>query len=324
MSVRIIGSYKPMGRLRFRIATTLPVFTVDPTITNVDLYSDSVFTANKGTYSPAKIVPTYSWKLNGVEIGTGPTVTPGAAGPLTLTVTLTNSRGSVTRTVGPLAIVARPPAFTTQPSISPAGGPMGTVFTGNPGVATNATTITTAWYLNNTLINGVTGNTYTGDGVGSLTFRVTATNASASTSAVSAAVNVTDAPIPKTAPKFTNAPGLLGTFAEGSAVNIPIMATDAENNIATYSITGGALPGGLSMDMFSGVISGTIAEVIQDTVFTFEITVTDRTNLSTKGTFTINVANVKTTVTWQTSNDQPVADTAPGQPVNINLGATSK
>lgn len=323
MSVRIIGPYKPMGRLRFRIATTLPVFTVDPTITNADLYSDSVFTANKGVYSPANIAPTYSWKLNGVEVGTGPTIKPGKVGSLTLTVTLTNSRGSVSKTTSPLTIVARPPAFTTQPSISPAGGPMGTVFTGNPGVATNATTITTAWYLNNILINGVTGNTYTGDGIGTLTFKATATNASASVSAVSPGVSVTEAQIPKTAPKFVTAPGLLGTFAEATAVNIPIMATDAENNISTYAITSGAIPGGLTIDPFTGIISGTIAEVIQDTVFTFEVTVTDRTNLSVKGTFTINVANVKTTVTWNTDNSSDLVAPAPGQTVNTSVNATS-
>lgn len=324
MSIRIIGPYKPMGRLHFRIATTLPVFTVDPTITNADLYSDTLFTANPGVYSPAKVVPVYSWKLNGVEISTSKTVTPGAAGTLTLTVTLTNSRGSVTKTLGPLTVAARPPVFTVQPSISPLSATMGTTFTGNKGSATNTATYSYQWLLNGKIIKGQTGLTYVSDGVGSLTFQVTATGPTGiKVVATSAAVTVSASQIVQHAPTWDTQPGLLGTFAEGTGINVQVQASDVENNIASYAVTGGTLPGGLSLDPFSGAIAGTLAEVTADTSYSFEITVTDRTNLTLKGTFKINVSNVKTTVVWDTPNDQPVVDTAPGQPVSMNVGAQS-
>jgi hypothetical protein len=100
-------------------------------------------------------------------------------------------------------------------------------------------------------------------------------------------------------------------------------ADDVENNISTYTVTGGMLPNGVSLNTFSGLISGELAEVDKDTSYTFEITVTDRTQLVLKGNFTINVSNVKTTVTWNTPNDQPVSNAAPGEPVNIYMGAQS-
>lgn len=215
------------------------------------------------------------------------------------------------------------PAFTVQPAIAPNGGAMGATFTGDDGKVRGATVTKREWLFNGVPIQGQTTNSYVSDGSGVLTYRVTATGRGGTVVATSAPVTVTVNPAKLNAPTWRYAPGLLGTFAEGSSVNIPILADDKDNNIATYGISSGQLPNGLSIDMFSGVISGTLGEVSADTSYTFEVMVTDRTNLSVKGKFTINVSNVKSTVTWQTSNAQPVAETSPGQPVNINLGASS-
>jgi hypothetical protein len=222
--------------------------------------------------------------------------------------------------ISPLFI---PPQFLTQPTITPQGGAMGTVFTGNDGEIRAATITKREWFLNDKLINGATTNTYTSDGTGSLTYKVTAVGKDTTITAISSPVTITPSQVVQHAPTWRTRPGLLGTFAEGSSVSIPLEADDVENNISTYTITGGMLPNGVSLNTFSGLISGELAEVDKDTSYSFEITVTDRTQLVLKGTFTINVSNVKTTVTWNTPNDQPVSNAAPGEPVNIYMGAQS-
>lgn len=324
MSIRITGRYIPVGKIRMRKAiVAAPEFLTQPSIQHADNYVGTVFTAVPGTFTPPNATVSYRWLLGGVQVSTATTYTPVAAGSLVLEVTLTTSGGTVKVTTAALVIIFRPPVFTVQPSISPNGGTMGTTFIGQDGTYSNATTVVRQWLLNGQPINNQTTNNYVSDGTGSLTYRITLTGQGGTVSATSPAVTVTASVTPQHAPRFTVAPGLLGTFAEGSSVSIPIPAADDENNIQTFAITSGQLPGGLVIDMFSGVISGTLAEVTQDMSYDFEVTVTDRTNLSVKGTFTIKVANVKTTVTWQTDNSQSLAMPAPGQPVNVSMGATS-
>lgn len=323
MSVKLIGKYTPGGRIKIRRAALPPVFVTNPTISHADLYSDSTYTAQDGTFNPANAIVSRKWKLSGMVIGTGGTVVPNTSGSLVLEVTISTSAGKVTLSSDPLTIIVRPPVFTVQPSISPTNAQMGTLFTGNDGKATNFSTITRQWFLNGFAINGQTGPTYLSDGTGSLTVKVTAVGPGGTVTATSPAVTITASPVVQHAPEWKVQPGLLGTFAEGSSVNIPLQATDQENNISTYAVTGGTLPGGLVIDMFSGVISGTLAEVTTDTSYKFEVTVTDRTNLSVKGQFTINVANVKTTVTWNTDNSSDLVAPAPGQSVNTSVNATS-
>ena len=410
MSIRIKGQYRPKGRIVFtRPLTSIPVFLTQPTIESVDLYSDSIFTANVGTFTPSNAVPTYRWLLNGVSISTNPTVVPNLAGSLVLEVRLSTASGSVTATTDPVDISVFPepqaitlpsispqtadfeqtftatdgaysngtvisrqwfnnnepifaaqgttlipmvpgnltyrvtvsgrggsrtfisnaavstiplPKFINQPSISPSEGIMGTTFTGNDGTITGATSVTRQWRLGGINIQGQTGPTYVSDGTGSLTLQVRASGPGGTVTATSPSVTIQPAPVVQNAPEFLTLPGLLGTFAEGASINIPILVEDVENNVSTWTIVGGELPGGVSLDMFSGVISGQLAEVISDTVFSFRIRVTDRTGLMTEGQFSINVSNVKTTVTWETQEGS-LGEMAPGKPVNIVLGATS-
>lgn len=230
------------------------------------------------------------------------------------------------RPVGRIRVTALTvvPRILTQPSISPATAAMGSTFTGTDGTFSAATVTKREWLLNDRVVNGATGKTYISDGTGKLVYRVTAVGRGGTLTAVSAPVTITASQVVQHAPTWRTRPGLLGTYPEGSSVSIPLQADDVEGNIDTYAITGGTLPNGLSLNIFTGLLAGTLAEVEQDTSYTFEITITDRTQLTLKGNFTINVANVKTTVTWVTPNDQPVVDTAPGQPVNMNVGAQSK
>jgi len=129
---------------------------------------------------------------------------------------------------------------------------------------------------------------------------------------------------PANPPSFYTLSGSVGTFGELQTISLPIITTDPENNIVSYQITNGALPPGLDLNPTTGVIYGTIGSVTADSVFEFTIKATDRTNLAVSGTFSINVVNASTVVTWITSNQNPIADIAPGQPINITLLATSE
>lgn len=124
-------------------------------------------------------------------------------------------------------------------------------------------------------------------------------------------------------PEWAMGTGNLGTFGEDTDINIPLLVTDQDNNITKYEVINGSLPGGLTLNATSGVIAGRLAEVTTDTVYTFTVKVTDSTNLFITGSFSINVANTKTTVTWETSNSQDLAQPAPGEPVIVNLVARS-
>ena len=63
---------------------------------------------------------------------------------------------------------------------------------------------------------------------------------------------------------------------EGDAVSLPIIASDLSNSALTYSATG--LPGGLSINSTTGVISGTVAAgAEEDGPFDVVVTTTDGT-----------------------------------------------
>jgi hypothetical protein len=72
---------------------------------------------------------------------------------------------------------------------------------------------------------------------------------------------------------WTTASGSLGTFGGGSAISVTVAAT-ADSTI-TYSILSGTLPGGLSLNSSTGVISGTETGASADTTYNFTIRATD-------------------------------------------------
>lgn len=110
----------------------------------------------------------------------------------------------------------------------------------------------------------------------------------------------------------------------GTAVRVPVSATDSDSSAAlTYSA--GSLPGGLSIDPSTGVISGTPAGLASDTV---TVTVTDGTGSSgtasiawqVGGNITVNVPAggfggfMGQTVEWPFT----VTDNAPGDALTWN------
>jgi hypothetical protein len=77
----------------------------------------------------------------------------------------------------------------------------------------------------------------------------------------------------------------LGDQYDGVLLNLSVIATDA----VTYTLVSGSLPPGLSLNSNTGVISGTISGVVNDTVYTFTINAVDAQLQDSPRVFTINV-----------------------------------
>lgn len=89
------------------------------------------------------------------------------------------------------------------------------------------------------------------------------------------------------APEFTTTDGLLFSCHVNENVSFPIVATD-DHNILTYSLRGGSLPGGLSMDA-NGVISG-LTSYDDPQMSSFAVEITDGHWKTTRG-FSIDLLN---------------------------------
>ena len=99
-------------------------------------------------------------------------------------------------------------------------------------------------------------------------------------------------------PVFITQSGTLGTYIEESPLSVQISATDDENASLIFSITSGALPTGLSLNTSTGEISGTPADVIPNTTYSFNISATDGNNTASRSfSITINDRGP----TWSTS-----------------------
>ena len=128
-------------------------------------------------------------------------------------------------------------------------------------------------------------------------------------------------------PAWTTGSGSLGTYIEQSAMSVQVSATDASDpssSALVYSITSGSLPGGLTINSSTGVISGTPTNITSTTTYNFtanafdgqhnvtrnfSITITDRAptwvTASALPTFTRNVAY--STTLSATNDDAPVS-----------------
>lgn len=74
-------------------------------------------------------------------------------------------------------------------------------------------------------------------------------------------------------PVIAQQSGSLGTYLEGTPVSISLTSSDEDtSNISiTYSVSSGVLPAGLSLNANTGVISGTVSDVIPNTTYPFSI-----------------------------------------------------
>ena len=85
-------------------------------------------------------------------------------------------------------------------------------------------------------------------------------------------------------PAWQTASGLPDQY-DGVAINLSLVATDA----TSYTITSGSLPPGLSLNSNTGVISGTVSGVANDTLYTFTVRATDAQLQDSPRTFTVTI-----------------------------------
>ena len=85
-------------------------------------------------------------------------------------------------------------------------------------------------------------------------------------------------------PAWQTASGLPDQY-DGVAINLSLVATDA----TSYTVTSGSLPPGLSLNSNTGVISGTVSGVANDTLYTFTVRATDAQLQDSPRTFTVTI-----------------------------------
>lgn len=123
-------------------------------------------------------------------------------------------------------------------------------------------------------------------------------------------------------PMWMTGEGYLTSLEEHDDVNIPLIIEDPEDSINSYQIVSGLLPPGLSLNLLSGVITGTVLPVLQDERYTFTVAVTYGDIYSVMGTFELLVIDQGTEVNWVTPAGS-IGQPAPGEPVMTVLEATS-
>jgi hypothetical protein len=89
------------------------------------------------------------------------------------------------------------------------------------------------------------------------------------------------------APTWSTSAGSLGSIAAGSSASFTVSATS--DSAVTYSITSGALPGGLSLNSSTGAITGTESGATAQTNYNFTVTATDAESQTAPRAFIITV-----------------------------------
>jgi len=97
------------------------------------------------------------------------------------------------------------------------------------------------------------------------------------------ALTVSDGPV------WTTAAGTLGSFAGGSSISSTVVATEGGQTI-TYALQSGSLPGGLSLNTSTGVISGTESGASATTLFSFSIRASDPQSQTADRSFTMTIS----------------------------------
>ena len=87
------------------------------------------------------------------------------------------------------------------------------------------------------------------------------------------------------APAWTTSAGSLGTNAAGSAVSYTVAATGA----TSFALQSGSLPGGVSLNTSTGVISGTESGATAETTYNFTLRATDAEGQTADRAFSITI-----------------------------------
>jgi len=89
------------------------------------------------------------------------------------------------------------------------------------------------------------------------------------------------------APTWSTAAGSLGSMAAGGSASFTVAATS--DSTVSYSVTSGALPGGLSLNSSTGAITGTESGATAETTYNFTATATDQESQTADRAFSITV-----------------------------------
>ena len=75
--------------------------------------------------------------------------------------------------------------------------------------------------------------------------------------------------------------GSLGTFTELNSISVTVSATTPDSQTVTYSLAqGSSLPSGISLNSSTGVISGTLPNITENTTYTFTINATNNATVN--------------------------------------------
>lgn len=96
------------------------------------------------------------------------------------------------------------------------------------------------------------------------------------------------------APSWTTASGSLGSWEEGAAVSTSVIATDPDGGAVTYSSSdvGSGSLNWLSLNTSTGALTGTAPLVASDTSYSFSVTATDNASNSSSRSFSVTVTNI--------------------------------
>ncbi len=149
-------------------------------------------------------------------------------------------------------------------------------------VASDDSTITYALANGSSLPSGITLNTSTGLISGTLpdvnsntTYTFTLTASDGSNPAVSRQFSFTS----NAAPIWTTSAGSLGTFTEQNQINVTVAATDTTDTVTYQLASGSSLPSGITLNSSTGIISGTLPDISENTTYTFTINASDGINV---------------------------------------------
>lgn len=278
-----------------------PVFTVDPSITpTAGIVGVTAYTGNDGVFTGGNVIAR-DWYVGTEFVGSGSTITPSIVGNLTYRVTVLGNGGTTIANSQPASVeLPDPPAFTRTPSVTPSSGLMNATFTADPGAWTGATQVVREWLVNGRVLVGANDITVIPMKVGQLVYRVTLSNAAGTVVASSTPVTVNVNPAIAQPPTWITGSGYFGSFEEGTEFSELFNASDPNGGALEYSVIGGTLPPGLSLNITTGELFGTIGAVEDTTNFNFTLRVMDETNLTADRQFEIQVQNVKSDVFWDT------------------------